>query len=122
LRRHLAIVLALGLSACAASAGVALAAGSSRNLPTPDPTARNLTPAEIAQRALDACVKVQAHVQNASEASVRKPCACYARLTVKEMTPDEIDAFRSTGYFNDTARRKALSALDACKLPRPPMG
>jgi hypothetical protein len=103
-------------------ANAALAAGSTRNLPQPDPTARNLTPAGIAQRADEACVKVQAHVQNVSEAAVRRPCSCYAQRTVKAMTPAEIEAFRATGYFNDTARQKALAALDACKLPRPPMG
>ena len=37
------------------------------------------------------------------------------------MSKEELDAFRATGYFNDSARQKALQALDTCKLPRPPL-
>jgi hypothetical protein len=35
------------------------------------------------------------------------------------MTKDEIQAFRDTGYFNDSAREKGLSFIDRCKLKRP---
>ena len=35
------------------------------------------------------------------------------------MTKDEIQAFRDTGYFNDTARQKGLQFIDQCKLKRP---
>jgi hypothetical protein len=35
------------------------------------------------------------------------------------MSKDEIQAFRDTGYFNDTAREKGLEFLDKCKLKRP---
>jgi len=35
------------------------------------------------------------------------------------LDPVEIDAYRNTGVFNDTARGKALAAIDACRLQRP---
>jgi len=35
------------------------------------------------------------------------------------MSADEVQAYRDTGVFNEGARGKALSAIDACKLQRP---
>ena len=51
--------------------------------------------------------------------AVHSPCSCYANGTIESMTKDEIQAFRETGYFNDSSREKALSFLDKCKLKRP---
>jgi hypothetical protein len=107
-----ALVLAL-------MAGPVLAAGSTANLPEPDPTAANLTPDGIRQRAQDACIALQAEKMAVPQETVRGACACYARRTVAKMDKDEIAAFRKTGYFNDSAREKALESLDACKLKRP---
>jgi hypothetical protein len=40
---------------------------------------------------------------------------------MRAMAPDEVQAYRDTGVFNETARAKALTALDACRLQRPAM-
>ena len=112
-----------GLAALALSSIAAFAGASSQNLPPPiDPTAKNLTPYMISLRAFDACLIVQSRLQGTTREDVHTPCSCYAKLTVKNMSKDELDAFRDTGYFNDSARQKALQALDTCKLPRPPLG
>jgi len=104
------------------SSGFALAGASSRNIPPPiDPTAKNLTPYMISLRAFDACLIVQSRLQGMTREAVHSPCSCYAKLTIKNMTKEEFDAFRATGYFDESARQKALEALDACKLPRPPL-
>ena len=111
----LACMFALSLTPAGALAGA-----SSQNLPPPvDPEAKNLTPYMISLRAFDACLIVQSRLQKTTREAVHTPCSCYAKLTVKDMSKEELDAFRATGYFNDTARQKALAALDACKLPRP---
>ena len=48
-----------------------------------------------------------------------RPCGCYASRVMRSLDSAELDAYRSTGVFNDTARGKALAAIDACKLQRP---
>lgn len=102
-----------------AMTGTAQAAGSSGALPPPDPTAANLTPAQIQQRALNACLVTQARLMNVAQEEVRAPCSCYAQRTVRAMSRDEIASFRATGYFDDTTRAKALGFIDTCKLRRP---
>jgi hypothetical protein len=117
--RRLGVLLVCMLALHIAPAG-ALAGASSQNLPPPaDPEAKNLTPYMISLRAFDACLIVQSRLRNTTREAVHTPCSCYAKLTVKNMSKEELDAFRSTGYFNDSARQKALAALDTCKLPRP---
>jgi hypothetical protein len=120
-RRLCAILVAMGLWPVAFSAGPALAGASTQSLPPTDPTAKNLTPYMISLRAFDACLIVQSRLQGTTREAVHTPCSCYAKLTVKNMSKEELDAFRDTGYFNDSARQKALQALDTCKLPRPPL-
>jgi predicted metal-binding protein len=121
-RRPCAIRVATGLCSLVFSAGLAFAGATSQNIPPVDPTAKNLTPYMISLRAFDACLIVQSRLQSTTREAVHTPCSCYAKLTVKNMTKEELDAFRETGYFNDSARQKALEALDTCKLPRPPLG
>lgn len=101
------------------SAGAALAAGSTSALPPPDPTAKNLTPYMIQLRAFDACLITQSRLMNTTREAVHSPCSCYAKGTVNAMTKDEIQAFRDTGYFNDSAREKGYEFIDRCKLKRP---
>ncbi|MBV9520662.1 MAG: hypothetical protein JO068_21375 [Hyphomicrobiales bacterium] len=120
--RRLRVILITGLCALSVWPIAALAGASSRNLPPPDSTAKNLTPYMISLRAFDACLITQSRLQGTTREAVHTPCSCYAKLTVKNMSKDELDAFRETGYFNDSARQKALDALDSCKLPRPPLG
>ncbi|MGL4728178.1 MAG: hypothetical protein ACRCWO_05440 [Bosea sp. (in: a-proteobacteria)] len=98
---------------------LALAAGSAP-LPPPDPTAKNLSPAQIQQRALNACVRTQGPLlTGVGPSDIRNRCSCYARGTVRAMSRPEIQAFRDTGYFNDTTRAKALAQIDSCGLRRP---
>lgn len=117
MRRMGAVILAgvfsvfAGISAHAASGGSAL--------PPPDPTAKNLTPYMIQLRAFDACLVTQSRLMGTTREAVHSPCSCYAKGTVGAMTKDEIQAFRDTGYFNDSARAKGLSFIDRCKLKRP---
>jgi hypothetical protein len=110
-----ACIIALSLAPAAALAGA-----STQNLPPPvDPEAKDLTPYMISLRAFDACLIVQSRLQNTTREAMHTPCSCYAKLTVKNMSKGELDAFRATGYFNESTRQKALAALDTCKLPRP---
>ena len=117
MRRMGAVALAGGLSVFMAAA--AFAASSPAPLPPPDPTAKNLTPYMIQLRAFDACLVTQSQLMGTTREAVHSPCSCYAKGTVAAMTKDEIQAFRDTGYFNDTARQKGLQFIDQCKLKRP---
>ncbi len=65
-----------------------------------------------------ACTVVQARMQNTAETSLERPCGCYAKATLRSLDASEIEAYRATGYFNDSARAKALGAIDSCKLQR----
>ena len=111
----------LGMSGIAMLMGssMALAAAGNAPLPPPDPTAKNLTPYKIQLRAFDACLHNQSRLMNTTREAVHTPCSCYAKGTVNAMTKAEIQAFRDTGYFNDTAREKGLGFIDRCKLKRP---
>lgn len=111
--------LVIGACCLAISGAGALAAGSSGSLPPPDPTARNLTRAQIQQRAYDACLVTMARVMSRPAETLRSPCQCYARGTIRAMTNEEVEAFRATGYFNDSAREKAFGFVDRCRLQRP---
>lgn len=117
MRRMNAAVWAGGLSLLIANA--ALAASGPAALPPPDPTAKNLSPYRIQLRAFDACLITQSRLLSTTREAVHSPCSCYAKGTVNAMTKDEIQAFRDTGYFNDSARAKGLAFLDQCKLKRP---
>ena len=111
--------LALAASLMAFGAGAALAGATTAPLPPPDPTAANLTPAQIQERALQGCLATQARLQGLTPEEVRQPCQCYARGTIRGMAKDDIAFFRATGYFNDATRARALEQLDRCKLRRP---
>jgi hypothetical protein len=117
MRRIGAVILACGLSVLAG--GAAHAASGTSALPPPDPTAKNLTPYMIQLRAFDACLVTQSRLMGTTREAVHTPCSCYAKGTVTAMTRDEIQAFRDTGYFNDSAREKGLDFIDRCKLRRP---
>jgi hypothetical protein len=112
-----AALLAGGLSMLVGAA--AYAGSSSAPLPPPDPTAKNLTPYMIQLRAFDACLHTQSRLMSTTREAVHSPCSCYAKGTVNAMTKDEVQAFRDTGYFNDSARAKGYEFLDRCKLRRP---
>lgn len=107
------LMLAVGLAVAAQ------AAGTTAPLPPPDPTAANLTRPQIQERALRACLLLQARLMSRPAEELRAPCQCYARGTVRAMSNDDVAAFRATGYFNDVTREKALGFIDSCKLKRP---
>ncbi|MCJ2026753.1 hypothetical protein [Methylobacterium sp. J-067] len=116
---RLRLLAATGLLALGATA--ALASGSSAPFEQyqPDPALKTATKANLEGRVRHACAVVQARMTSAPEASLDRPCGCYAKQTLRSLDESELDAYRVTGYFNDSARAKALSALDACKLQRP---
>jgi hypothetical protein len=104
----------------AAATGGALAGASS--VPTnyqPDPALQRASRGELEARVRKACAVTQAKLKNVSEPAVSGPCGCYASRTLRALDEAEIQAYRSTGVFNDGARAKALAALDACRLQRP---
>lgn len=112
--------LPLAAACLALSASLALAAASQTPIAyTPDPGLKTAGKGELEQRVRRACSVTQARLQNASEASLARPCGCYASRVMRGLDEAELDAYRNTGVFNDTARAKALAAIDACKLQRP---
>ncbi|WP_112664342.1 hypothetical protein [Microvirga flavescens] len=111
---------ALAAFAVAASATVALASAS--NTPTMyqvDPALKTESMSELTARVRRACAVTQAKIQSADEASFGRKCDCYAGRTMRSLSTEEVQTYRDTGVFDDGARTKALSAIDACKLQRP---
>ncbi|MDJ1157159.1 hypothetical protein QNA08_02760 [Chelatococcus sp. SYSU_G07232] len=78
----------------------------------------SLSNEQIRTQILDACVVRQWGETESKTDNYAQRCGCYATRVAKAMTPDEFDAFRSTGYFSDSARAKAEDALLACKVSR----
>ena len=116
---RLRLLAATGLLALGATA--ALASGSSAPFEQyqPDPALKTASKSNLEGRVRHACAVVQARMTSAPEASLDRPCGCYAKQTLRSLDESELEAYRVTGYFNDSARAKALSALDSCKLQRP---
>jgi hypothetical protein len=111
------ILAAAAMTVCATAA----LAGAS-NMPTqyqPDPTLKTASMGELRARVGQACAVTQARIQNVSESSLGRKCDCYAGRTIRALSDEEIQAYRDTGVFNDTARAKALNAIDSCRLQRP---
>ncbi|GJD60657.1 hypothetical protein [Methylobacterium frigidaeris] len=111
--------LAAGLLALGATAALAGASSSQLEAYQPDPSLRTAPTSELETRVRRACAVVQARMQNTAETSFERPCGCYARTTLRALNASEIESYRTTGYFNDSARAKALGAIDSCKLQRP---
>ena len=98
----------------------AFAAGSSAPFGyTPDPALRTAGKGELEGRVRRACASTQAQLQNVATSKVERPCACYATRVMGSLDEAEVAAYRATGVFNDSARAKALAAVDTCKLKRP---
>ncbi|KQO53627.1 hypothetical protein ASF24_04625 [Methylobacterium sp. Leaf86] len=114
------ILLAAGLvsllAACNANKGAPTA---SLEGYTPDPALKTASASNLTGRVRYACTVTQSRLQSVPEASLARPCGCYAKQTLASLNPAELESYRTTGYFNDSARAKALSALDSCSLPRP---
>ena len=102
------------------AASAALAGASSRPVAyTPDPALKTASRADLEVRIRRGCAVTQARAQSVAESSLNRPCACYASRTLRSLDDGEVAAYRTSGIFNDSARAKALAALDACKLRRP---
>lgn len=100
--------------------GSASAAGSSAPFNyTPDPSLRTESPAQLSGRVRRACLITQAKAQGTTAEKVESGCACYASRIVRSLDRTELDAYRTTGVFNDSARSKAYATIDACRLRRP---
>ena len=84
--------------------------------------AQRASRAELEGRIRKACTITQARLQSASESAMSSACGCYASRTLASFDAAELQAYRTTGVFNDTARGKALAAIDACRLQRPAWG
>ena len=103
-----------------ASATTALAAASQAPINyQPDPALRSASRSDIEGRFRRSCQATQAKLQGLDESAVSRPCGCYASRTLRSLDASELEAYRGTGVFNDTARGKALAAIDACGLKRP---
>ena len=110
------------LAAAAIVTGATGAFAAASNTPPiyqPDPAMKTASVSELRARVSQACSVTQAKLQNASEASVSRKCDCYAGRTMRALSTEEVQAYRDTGVFNDTARAKALGAIDSCNLQRP---
>jgi hypothetical protein len=110
------------LAGAAISLGASAAFASASNTPTmyqPDPALKTESLSELQARVRQACSVTQAKLQNVSEFSLGRKCDCYAGRTMRTLSTDEVQAYRDTGVFNETARDKALKAIDSCKLQRP---
>jgi hypothetical protein len=111
---------AASLVIVAALAGEALAGAS--GVPAdfrPDPALKTASRGELQSRIQRSCSVVQSRLQSVPVAQLSRPCACYASRTLRAFTDAELQAYRDTGLFNETARDKALAAIDACNLRRP---
>ena len=114
------IRLLVAAATLVAASGGALAGASS--VPTnyqPDPALQRASRGELEARVRKACAVTQAKLKNVSEPAVAGPCGCYASRTLRSLDETEIQAYRGTGVFNESARAKALAAVDACRLQRP---
>lgn len=110
------------LVAATITTGASAALAAASNMPTryqPDPALKTASMPELQAMVRQACAVTQARLQNSTEFAMSKKCDCYAGRTMRSLSADEVQAYRDTGVFNDSARDKALKALDACKLERP---
>jgi hypothetical protein len=85
----------------------------------PDPAMLTDPVSKLQDNARTFCVRTQANLQNVSAQAVAQKCSCYARRTVRALDKTEMLAYRETGLFNASARKKALTSIDACGLKRP---
>ncbi|MCP8939374.1 hypothetical protein NK718_12685 [Alsobacter sp. SYSU M60028] len=103
------------------STGVALAGASSSNFanPAPDPATATMRRSQAKDYVAEGCEKQWAKESGSAVANLTSACRCYATRTVNALSNSEFEFFRAKSYFDDSAREKALKAIDACKLKRP---
>ena len=102
-------VLFLGLSACQEA----------QPLQSPDLSLQSASDSQLHSRMQTTCIATQEKLAAVSYDKIWPGCECYATRTLKALDTTEKNYMRSTNVFNETARQKALSSVDACKLKRP---
>jgi hypothetical protein len=111
--------LLAGLLAISWTGSAAAGASSAPFAYQPDPALQTASRSEIESRFRRTCGSTQARLQGTSTQSVTRGCACYASRTLRALDAAELAAYRGTGTFNESARAKALTAIDQCRLKRP---
>jgi len=84
-----------------------------------DTSLKEASDSQLHSRIQSTCIGTQEHLAAISYDEIWPRCECYATRTMKALSKPEKDALRETNVFNETARAKALEAVDACKLKRP---
>lgn len=110
------------VAAAAITFGATAAFAAASNTPTlyqPDPALKTESLPELQTRVRQACSVTQAKLQGVEEFSLARKCDCYAGRTMRSLSAEEVQAYRDTGVFNESAREKALKSIDSCKLQRP---
>mgnify|MGYP001171486511 CR=1 FL=1 len=82
----------------------------------PDPKLKTASAGQLQIAVRDVCIKAQRAKSSASTAELTKSCGCYAGKALKAMDKGEVDFYRTNGYFADSARPKAQTALNSCGL------
>lgn len=82
----------------------------------PDPKLKTASIGQLQAGVKDVCIKAQRAKSSSSTSELSKPCGCYASKALKAMDKGEIDFYRNSGYFADSARPKAQAALNSCGL------
>jgi hypothetical protein len=77
---------------------------------------RSMTDDQLRRRMLDACVTHMTQKPEPLKSAAVTRCGCYSGSVMKTMSSGEIDELRATGGFSPSARPKAQSALQACKV------
>lgn len=96
-----------------------LAVAGCNTVTEPDPSAKTMSRDELRVTTKEFCIRRVTKENNLSAEAAEKGCGCYASRTVGSLNKAEFAAFRDQGYFNDSAREKALTSLDICRVPRP---
>ena len=84
-----------------------------------DTSLQGASDAQLHARMQTTCMATQEKLTGGTYDTLWPACECYATTTLKALDTAEKDHLRSTGVFNDSAKDKALNALDVCRLKRP---
>lgn len=71
---------------------------------------------KIRTHILDSCVLREWGASTETKRAYAERCNCYARRVTLELTSDEVDEFRQSGFYNASARPKAEAAQIKCDI------
>ncbi|MDB5649828.1 MAG: hypothetical protein JWL62_1348 [Hyphomicrobiales bacterium] len=77
---------------------------------------RGMTNDQLRRRVLDACVTLMTQKPEPLKSAAVDRCGCYSGRVMTSMSSGEIDELRATGGFSPSARPKAQTALQACRV------